>query len=404
MKVLMFGWEFPPNNLGGLGTACFGLTKALSKKGIKLMFVLPKKSPEHAHLKIICSGKFNNLHNLSLNYINSALLPYLNDSSYFSYLSESEQDLYGKNLFEEVQKYSLAGEKIAKKTDFDIIHCHDWMTFKAGIKAKKATGKPLIVHVHATDFDRTLDNPNKIVYNIEKEGMEYADYIIAVSHYTKNKIIRNYGIRPEKIHVVHNGIENNGYELKKGIKENDDIVLFLGRLTLQKGPEYFIDAAAKVLRVLPETKFVIGGSGEMLGRLIDKTIALGIARNVLFAGHLSGREIDKAYKMAKLYVMPSVSEPFGITPLESIKNSTPVLISKNSGVSEVLQNCLKVDFWDIDEMASKIISVLRYKSLHSCLVENSLSDIKKLSWENAAEKCINIYNKARSSFYILGES
>jgi len=272
------------------------------------------------------------------------------------------------------------------------------MTFRAGIKAKEVSGKPLIVHVHATDFDRTGGNPNQAVYDIEKEGMRAADKIIAVSNYTKDMIIKHYGISPNKVEVVHNAVEQEVNIRKDSkIEHQDKIVLFLGRLTLQKGPDYFIEAAHRVLQILPNTKFIIAGSGEMYRRMVDRAAELGMGKNMLFTGHLTGEDIDRAYQMADLYVMPSVSEPFGITPLESLKNNTPVLISKQSGVSEVLKNALKVDFWDIDEMTNKIVSVLSYSPLKKSLIENGQRELEKITWDNAADKCINIYSKLRKA-------
>ena len=301
--------------------------------------------------------------------------------------------MYGASLFEEVYKYSEVAKDIALSEDFDIIHCHDWMTFQAGINAKKIKNKPLVVHVHSTEFDRTGGNGvNQHVYDIERYGMEYADFVIAVSNFTKNKIIKHYGINPEKIGVVHNAIELKDDAVFE-IKKYEKVVLFLGRITLQKGPDYFLYAAKKVLDYDPDVKFIIVGSGDMERFIIEKAAELGISKNVLFAGFLQGNEVSKAYKMADLYVMPSVSEPFGITALESIRNGTPVLMSKQSGVSEVIKHCLKADFWDVDDIANKILAALHYKALHQTLKEHGSLEIKKFNWDEPAKKCINIYNK-----------
>ncbi len=400
MKVLMFGWEFPPNNLGGLGTACYGLTKSLSKKGITIIFVLPKGASYHDHLNMI---EANDLYidnaKLKLKYVDSLLQPYFTEKEYNLSLSKLVQgdsaasELYGKNLFEEVNKFAEKASVIAQFENFDIIHCHDWMTFKAGKKAKEISGKPLVVHVHATDFDRTGGHPNQAVYDFEREGMHAADKIIAVSNYTKEMIVKHYDIPASKVEVVHNGIENTPKKRKiSKIDSEDKIVLFLGRLTLQKGPDYFIEAANKVLKVMPNVKFVIAGSGDMYKKMVNRAAELGMGKNILFTGHLTGEDIDKAYQLADLYVMPSVSEPFGITPLESIKNNTPVIISKQSGVSEVLTNALKVDFWDTEEMTNKIVGVLSYNTLKKTLAENGYKEVEKITWDNAADKCVNIYS------------
>jgi len=395
----MFGWEFPPFSSGGLGTACYGLTKSLSKKGVDLTFVIPNagNAPKPEFIKLISAGDIGNI---KIRRIKSLLMPYLTSQGYDELLMKkaNKNNIYGPTLFEEVYRYTQAAARIAKQESFDVIHCHDWMTYGAGIKAKEITKKPLVIHVHATEFDRTGGNGvNEYVYSLEKEGMENANRIIAVSNFTKNKIAYHYNINPEKISVVHNGVEFNENRfdncLFDGIKRYDKVVLFLGRITLQKGPDYFLYAAKKVLEQEKNVKFIIAGSGDMEPFIIEKAVELGIGDKFLFAGFLKGDEIDKAYQMADVYVMPSVSEPFGITPLEAMKNNTPVIISKQSGVSEVIKNCLIVDFWDVNEMANKILAVLRYKALSECLKDDGLNEVKKINWDRPAEKCIDIYNK-----------
>ncbi|MFH2020138.1 MAG: glycosyltransferase family 4 protein [archaeon] len=397
MRVLMFGWEFPPNNKGGLGTACYGLTKSLAKQGVDITLVLPKKSEKHDHLNVISTDDlYVGNQKIKIKYIDSMLTAYETEKEYDESFKKlvfgngTKGDLYGKNLYEEVQKYAEKAKIIALFEDFDVIHCHDWMTFQAGINARKVSKKPLVVHVHATDFDRTGGNPNQRVYDIERKGLHQADKVIAVSSYTKDMLTTHYGIKESKVAVVHNGIEFDETHVSK-IKSDDKVVLFLGRLTMQKGPDYFIEAARKVLDIMPNVKFVVSGAGEMFPRMVNRAAELGMSKNVLFTGHLTGEDINRAYQMADLYVMPSVSEPFGITPLEALKNNTPVLISKTSGVAEVLSNSMKVDFWDTDEMTNQIVSVLSYSPLNEALVENGVMEAKKLSWDKAAEKCIRVY-------------
>jgi len=400
MRVLMFGWEFPPNNRGGLGTACYGLTKGLSEHGVDIMFVLPKGISSHDHLTIITTNDLQ-ISNKKIKFrlVDSALVPYVNETEYERALNKlvfggsTAGEIYGRNLYEEVLRYAEKAGVIAQFEDFDIIHCHDWLTFKAGIKAKEVSNKPLIVHVHATDFDRTGGHPNQMVYDIEREGMHKADKIIAVSNYTKSMIVRHYGIDPSKVEVVYNAVEHKPRKKCLAKNKNNKIVLFLGRITLQKGPDYFIEAARRVSKIMPNIKFVVAGIGDMYQRIVDRVIELGLGKNVMFTGHLRGEEIDWAYQIADLYVMPSVSEPFGITPLEALRNNTPVMISKQSGVSEVLTHALKVDFWDVDEMTNKIIGVLNYDCLKSTLSENGWHDVSKLNWNQAALNCINIYSK-----------
>lgn len=397
----MFGWEFPPNNQGGLGTACFGLTKGLHKNGMDVTFVLPKKNSNHDHVNIIITDNlYIGNEKIKIKQVDSLLYGYATQEEYSTKYSEYSKmmqgksdngELYGENLFEEVTRYAQKAKIIADFEDFDIIHCHDWMTYKAGIKAKEHSNKPLVIHVHATDFDRTGGSPNQTVYEIEREGMHAADNIIAVSNYTKSMIVKHYGIEPDKVTVVHNGVDfvQKDYDV---FKSDEKIVLFLGRLTIQKGPDYFIETAKKVLEVMPDVKFVVAGTGDMYSKMIRLATDYGIGKNIMFTGHLKGSDVNKAYQMADLYVMPSISEPFGITPLEALKNNTPVLISKTSGVSEVLANALKVDFWDTDEMTNKIVSVLNYSNLHKTLTEHGKLDVKKLNWDVAAKKCINVYS------------
>lgn len=399
MRVLMFGWEFPPHSSGGLGTACYGLTKGLTNQDTDVTFILPstaKIEKSKAHVKLIVA---ENIKEVKIKQVDSLLVPYINSETYgkrYHRFSKSKSSsIYGNDLYEEVQRYAQQAALIAREELHDIIHCHDWMTYPAGIEAKKVSGKPLVIHVHATEFDRTGDNPNQYVYDIEKKGMEEADHIMSVSQFTKNKIIKHYDINPEKITVVHNAVEfnENRYDNSFKLKDNEPLVLFLGRITLQKGPDYFLYAAKRVLEIMPHVKFVIAGNGDMEGFIIEKAAEMGIADRVLFTGFLSGKDVDRIYSMADLYVMPSISEPFGITPLEAMRNNTPVLISKQSGVSEVLTHALKVDFWDTEKMANQIIGVLRYKQLHQCLQENGAKEITKFDWNIPARKCIDVYDK-----------
>ncbi len=388
MKVLMFGWEFPPISSGGLGTACYGLTKALSSKGVQITLVLPSAADVDASfLKVIGANT------LKIRKVDSVLMPYLNSASYQStYQKATRQNaIYGKNLFQEVSRYTEAAARIAEEEDFDIIHCHDWMTFPAGIKAKNSSRKPLVMHVHATEFDRTGGNGvNQHVYGIEREGMHKADKVIAVSNFTRQKILQHYGIAAQKVEVVHNGVELN--HCKEAYRK-EKMVLFLGRITLQKGPDYFLYAAKRALEVDKDIRFVIAGSGDMEPLIVEKTAELGIADKVLFAGFLEGEKVREAYQKASLYVMPSVSEPFGLTPLEAMNNKTPVIISKQSGVSEVISHCLKVDFWDVNQIANKMISVLRYQELQQELSDNGSAEVLKFNWATPAEKCISVYNE-----------
>lgn len=398
MKVLMFGWEFPPLSSGGLGTACYGLTKGLSKKGADIAFVVPYSAEisDADFIKLIPAG------NVKIKRIPSALHPYMNLQEYKKSLNKkTSPKIYGSSLFDEVYRYTLAAEKIAEEEDFDVVHCHDWMTFEAGIMAKKRKNKPLVLHVHSTELDRTGGNRvNQYVYDLERNGMHKADKIIAVSNFTKNRIESHYGVPSEKISVVHNAVDFSQHYCAENfeIKKTDRVVLFLGRLTLQKGPDYFVYAAKKVLEREKNVKFIVAGSGDMEPFLVEKSAELGIADKVLFAGFLSQNDVERAYKMADIYVMPSVSDPFGISALEAMKNKAPVIVSNQSGVSEVVRHCLKADFWDVDGISGRIIALLRYRPLHETLKENGYFEVKKFSWDAPAEKCIEIYNNLTKDF------
>ena len=395
----MFGWEFPPFSEGGLGTACYGLTKGLNHHGADITFVIPHGGEDikSEHVRIIVANNFDTS-KFKIKQIDSLVHPYITSGEY-AYkrktigANKKGDNPYGKNLFQEVERYAYEAALIALEENFDIIHAHDWLTYKAGINAKKVTGKPLVIHVHATEFDRSGDSPNPYVYDIERYGMEQADHIIAVSNYTKNIITSKYGIPADKVSVVHNAVEfTNFNEEKVNINDSDKVVLFLGRITMQKGPDYFVEAARKVLDHMDNVKFIVAGSGDMMGYMIERAAELNMSDKMLFTGFLRGDDVDRAYKMADLYVMPSVSEPFGITPLEALRNNTPVIVSKTSGVSEVLNNCLKVDFWDINEMANKIIAALNYSALHSTLTEEGVREVKKFNWNIPAKKCMDVYS------------
>jgi glycogen(starch) synthase len=423
IRVLMLGWEFPPFISGGLGTACYGMTKALDELGVNITFVLPRmvESEYTTHVKLLTPSsksssefyKISKLRNVKFRAIQSALQPYTTPDVYQKRLEEHlklKRMIHGQvsaasqlvagfdysgDMYTEVQRYAANAVELAKQEQFDIIHAHDWMTYLAGIAVAEMSGKPLVVHVHSTDFDRSGEHVNQMIYDIEREGMERADKVIAVSHFTRSIIISRYGIRGEKVNVVYNGVERNcGWPLAKtGISKDEKIVLFLGRITMQKGPEYFLQAAKNVLEVMDNVKFVMAGSGDMMHRSIELAAELGIGQKVLFTGFLRGEDVQKIYRMADLYVMPSVSEPFGIAPLEALDNNVPVIISKQSGVSEVLRHALKVDFWDVNEIANKVVAVLKYPPLGLTLRSHGNFEVRRLRWKDTAEGCLGIYRE-----------
>ncbi len=393
-RVLMFGWEFPPFNSGGLGVACLGLTRALSQRGFEVLFVMPKRLDVRSPWARFV---FADMPELVTRIVNSPLAPYVSKASY---MRGPAAAMYGWGLLEEVQRYAAMGGLIAAEEQFDVIYAHDWLSFGAGVAAKRQSGKPLIVHVHATEFDR-CGGPlgvNRDVYAIEKEGMEQADVVVAVSDFTKRIIVSEYGIPEWKVRVVHNGIDETtmprgGAELPRlrAMKAaGNKLVLFLGRVTLQKGPDYFVRAAKQVAERNPNVYFILSGSGDMHGATMDLAARLGVADRVLFTGFLDGPEKYDVYATADLFVMPSVSEPFGITALEAMKLGTPVMISKQSGVSEIVKHALKVDFWDVDEMANKILAVVGYPGIKEALAEHGRIEAERATWAEAAAKVDNI--------------
>lgn len=386
----MLAWEYPPANSGGLGEACMGLTKALAKKEVDITFVLPKKVDVHAdHMNIV----FANLQD-ELDKIYPA---YTTDGGRFKkYVNASDVP---PDFVRGALAFAERIEVIAKKYKADLIHSHDWMTYPAGIVAKGLSGKPMVAHVHSTEYDRTGNNfPNQVVHRIEGDGIVNADRVITVSNLTKRIVSDEYAIDPGKIDVVYNGIDTFSKEkLPAALSHLKDmgykIVLFLGRITLQKGPEYFVHAAKEVLKYEPKTIFLVVGSGDMQGQMMEEAAEDGASDKFIFTGFLRGAEKDRIYQASDVYVMPSVSEPFGITSLEAVANETCVLASKQSGVSEVLTHILKVDFWDTDEMANKIVALLRYPALQWDLKSNSKGELKGVNWERAADKTMQVYKQ-----------
>ncbi|MBU0652792.1 MAG: glycosyltransferase family 4 protein [Proteobacteria bacterium] len=415
MRILMFGWEFPPRMSGGLGTACYGITAALAGLGHRITFVLPRDGEAGAtpFLDLVSTagipvsdadrddGTEKTLRRLALRPVPSLLHPYLDAGRYRTlYLSEGKKfpitaDVYGLDLIAEVIRYGRAGGVLARTSTFDVIHAHDWMTVPAALLARRISGRPLVLHIHSLEYDRSGENVNDEIFAIEREGMEKADRIIAVSHRTKRMIAERYAIPEEKISVVYNAVSQK--EARQAYRterpRGRKMVLFLGRITFQKGPDYFVEAAAQVLRVLPDVTFVMAGAGDMMGRMIERIGALGIGDHFHFTGFLQGEEIERIFSLSDLYVMPSVSEPFGISPLEAMSYDVPVILSRQSGVSEILRHALKVDFWDVREMAAKIIAVLKHPVLADKLAEKAREELRKIRWETAAEKITAIYRE-----------
>ena len=426
MKVLMFGWEFPPHISGGLGTACYGLTKGLAAyDDVEVIFVVPKAhgDEEQSNMNLIGANnvpvtrKVIQFHDLQkkIDYyeIESGMVPYMDPEEFWKLSSKKHSEktrfiqtddqgrleftgTYGADLLYEIYKYSLIAEVIAGEQEFDLIHAHDWLTYPAGIAAKEVSGKPLVIHVHATDFDRSGGSVNPKVYEIEKRGMDAADKIITVSNLTRKIVIEKYGIDPAKVVTVYNAVEPVSKEekarLKKGVEEK--IVTFLGRITMQKGPEYFIEAANLVLKRMKNVRFVMAGSGDMMNKMVKRAAELKITDYFHFTGFLKGDDVYNMFRMSDVFVMPSVSEPFGIVPLEAMQTNVPVIISNQSGVSEILRFAIKTDYWDTHAMADAIYGLLNYPSMWHMFMKYGKEEVDNLQWKNSAKNVRDVYYEA----------
>ena len=423
MKVLMFGWEFPPHISGGLGTACYGLTKGLAEfEDVDVDFVVPKAfgDEDQSNMQLIGANnvpiirqevQFTDLQKKITYYeVESGMVPYVGPEEFWKMSSKAysektrfvETDVegrlefsgkYDKDLLFEIYKYSIVAEAIAKTSEFDLIHAHDWLAYPAGIAAKEASGKPLVIHVHATDFDRSGGSVNPQVYEIEKRGMDAADHIIAVSNMTRNMVIDRYQIDPQKVTTVYNAVEPISQEekirLKKGVDEK--IVTFLGRITRQKGPEYYIEAASMVLKKMSNVRFVMAGSGDMMDAMVKRAAALKISSHFHFTGFLKGDDVFDMFRMSDVFVMPSVSEPFGIVPLEAMQSNVPVIISHQSGVSEILNYAVKINYWDTHAMADAIYGLLNYPAMWNMFMKHGKQEVDNLQWKNSAKNVRDIY-------------
>jgi len=422
----MFGWEFPPHIAGGLGTACYGMTRGLARNGVEVVFVMPRAygDEDQRFVRVVNASDVETigtrdhefseelLEKVSFIHIDSNMLPYISPEEYAAYHDEFVRSgrthewtdvwkqrytfsgKYGANLMEEVARYAMVAAQVAKDLEgqFDVIHAHDWLTYFAGIAAKRVSGKPLVVHMHATEFDRSGENINRRVYAIEKAGMQAADRVIAVSELTRRIVIGKYGIPAEKVVTVHNAVrfgESEDAVPERAVK--DKVVTFLGRITYQKGPDYFVEAAAKVLQRVPDVRFVMAGSGDLMNHVVRRVAQLGIADRFHFTGFLKGGGVQRMFRLSDVYVMPSVSEPFGISPLEAMRSGVPVIISRQSGVAEVLDYAIKVNYWDVDALADAIYGLLTYPALGRMFASKGLEEVTGLKWTNAAAKIKTVY-------------
>ena len=422
----MFGWEFPPHIAGGLGTACYGMTRGLARNGVEVVFVMPRAygDEDQRFVRVVNASDVETigtrdhefseelLEKVSFIHIDSNMLPYISPEEYAAYHDEFVRSgrthewtdvwkqrytfsgKYGANLMEEVARYAMVAAQVAKDLEgqFDVIHAHDWLTYFAGIAAKRVSGKPLVVHMHATEFDRSGENINRRVYAIEKAGMQAADRVIAVSELTRRIVIGKYGILADKVVTVHNAVrfgESEEAAPERAVK--DKVVTFLGRITYQKGPDYFVEAAAKVLQRVSDVRFVMAGSGDLMNHVVRRVAQLGIADRFHFTGFLKGGEVQRMFRLSDVYVMPSVSEPFGISLLEAMRSGVPVIISRQSGVAEVLDYAIKVNYWDVDALADAIYGLLTYPALGRMFASKGLEEVTGLKWTNAAAKIKTVY-------------
>ena len=422
----MFGWEFPPHIAGGLGTACYGMTRGLARNGVEVVFVMPRAygDEDQRFVRVVNASDVETigtrdhefseelLEKVSFIHIDSNMLPYISPEEYAAYHDEFVRSgrthewtdvwkqrytfsgKYGANLMEEVARYAMVAAQVAKDLEgqFDVIHAHDWLTYFAGIAAKRVSGKPLVVHMHATEFDRSGENINRRVYAIEKAGMQAADRVIAVSELTRRIVIGKYGIPADKVVTVHNAVrfgESEEAAPERAVK--DKVVTFLGRITYQKGPDYFVEAAAKVLQRVSDVRFVMAGSGDLMNHVVRRVAQLGIADRFHFTGFLKGGEVQRMFRLSDVYVMPSVSEPFGISPLEAMRSGVPVIISRQSGVAEVLDYAIKVNYWDVDALADAIYGLLTYPALGRMFASKGLEEVTGLKWTNTAAKIKTVY-------------
>ena len=414
MKALMFGWEFPPHILGGLGTASYGLTRGMSEQpDMEITFVIPKPhgDEDQSFLKIIgaCNVPVVWKEN-SWEHVNNRIGNIMHPDEYFWLRNGIKYDFrriytndlgcigfsgkYPDNLIEEISNYEAVASVLAHQLDFDVIHSHDWLTYPAGRFAKQISGKPLVIHVHATDFDRSRGKVNPTVYKIEKDGMDAADHIITVSDLTRRTVIEKYHQHPNKVTTVHNAVEPLP-DVDSFVKtpRKDKIVTFLGRITMQKGPEYFVEAAARVLIKTKNVRFVMAGSGDMMNAMIDLAAKRGIADRFHFPGFLRGRDVNEMLAQSDVYIMPSVSEPFGISPLEAMQVGTPSIISYQSGCAEILTHVVKTDYWDIDAMADAIYGIVTYPAMYKSMKELGLEEVNNIKWYDAGLKVRAIYDK-----------
>lgn len=398
-KVFMIGWEYPPHNSGGLGVACDGLTQALSGQNTQIYFTLPYNfggGARHMQMMSCFDEDWQDLDRPPFSPYVPLIQPF-GDEKPFN--AAKLRSLPGSQMEQKVMEYAdmVAKQANSVKDDFSVIHAHDWMSFPAAMEAKKKTGKPMIAQIHSTEYDRSVGEGNQYISQIEKEGLEFADHIVAVSSFTRQLLINKYHINKNKVSVVHNGILPLKYsddQNSKTFAKKHPVVVFMGRLTIQKGAEYFIRLASEILKDMPEVLFIVAGNGDMYHELLFKNAGVNLSASVLFSGFVRGAQKAKLLKRADVFVMPSISEPFGLVALEAAQMNTPVIVSKTSGVREVLPSAIQVDFWDTNKMTIEVTRLLKDKVYNSHVSQSQNQELEKVTWENAALKMRNIYRRA----------
>ena len=404
MKILMLGWELPPHNSGGLGVACYYMAKALASRGVLIDFVVPYNAQVHEDINFMSVLGASDVVPQDLPAGCGAY-----DTDFMVKLRSLGYDVDGiDNTIRALQRrYIKYIERLVLTEDADVIHAHDWLTMEAGVRAKEITGKPLVVHVHATEYDRagTEGSGNPVIHEIEYHGLMMADRILAVSQNTKNIIVEKYGIPADKIEVVYNAIDpdslNDNYVYDEGTyqyltalqQDGYTVVSTITRFTAQKGLTFFVRAAAKALRANPNIVFLLVGDGEQRNELIRLSSDLGIADKVFFTGFVRGKRWRDAYSLSDVFVMSSVSEPFGLTALEAAHHNNALILTKQSGVSEILENILRYDYWDEDMLADQIVKVASNPYLKRQLQLGVKSEYTRLSWYDIADKCIGCYKE-----------
>ncbi len=397
MRVLELGWEYPPRISGGLGTACEGIVRGLSAVGVDVLLVLPRLAggePVGSATVHSAAALEEARGRVAVAPVASALRPYQTAATYAAE-RRLLQGGYGPDLGSEVQRYAAVVRELARTERFDVIHAHDWMTFPAALAAREVSGKPFVAHLHASEWDRAGASGDPEVRRIESEGLAAADLVVCVSHFTRRIVERHYPVPGERLRVVHNAVQRRARTTVDGDRAaGPPTVLFLGRLTRQKGPAFFIEAAELVHAARPDVRFLVAGDGDLKAQLVESSAAHGLARNVFFTGFLAPEDVERAYGAADVYVMPSVSEPFGIAPLEALALDVPVIVSRQSGVAEALPSAPKVDYWDVRDLAGKVLLLLERPDLRAALVASGRRDMERLRWETAAERLVHVFREA----------